>query len=267
MNDDEITALVLKTSRELENVLNGNLLVEFAKKHNISPEQSRFSLKQEIVARGAYFLDVKKKYALHVTNMEGVPVDELDTKGLVTRRSDYPSLTKSKIQDLLNMLVMGPKIDKAQIDKFDMETEAYIKDLCSKGVKEVGRPVSYSKDESEYKRAPIQILGMQLWNDCEYAIFVPGTKGYLYKILGINWGYPDLPEKVRKIQPRLMQQKLNYVVVPPEAEKLPDYFNIDVDAMLKFAWVDRAEELLLPIGGRRCNRKSNIESDVFTFDV
>lgn len=267
MTDEEITTVVLEESRNLEKFLNEDILLRFGRLHNIDDSQNRFVLKQEIVARGAYFLEVKKKYALHVTNMEGVPVNELDTKGLVTKRSDYPSLTKSKIQKMIDMLVMSPKIDREEIDRFDKETEGYIRSLCVAGMKEVCRPVSYSKEDSAYKKAPIQIEGMKLWNTCEYEIFVPGTRGYLYKILGINWQSPNLSEGAAKNQAKLMTQKLNYVVIPTEEPKLPDYFIIDVDAMLKFAWIDRVEELLIPLGGRFCNKKSNIESDVFTFDV
>ena len=262
MNENEISKLVLETSRELEHVLNNQLLKEYGLLHNIDPEQNRFSLKQEIIGKSAYFLTVKKKYVIHVTNEEGVDVDKLDIEGLITQRSDYPSMTKSKIMELLKMLLIDDVFDRSRIKKFVEDTESYIRDLCRKGMKEVCRPVSFSKDQESYKKAPIQIEGMLLWNKCEYNIFVPGTRGYLYKITGIDFN--KAPEKVCRYQNELSQRNLKYIVMPSEEPSLPEYYNIDVDAMLKFAWTDRCTELLEPVEDKLSYSK-RLENNIITF--
>ena len=123
----------------------------------------------------------------------------------------------------------------------------------------------YQLDDKDYKKVPTHIIGMKLWNICEYNIFVPGTKGYLFKINGIDWDSPYITEGAKRYQTMLMEQKLNYVVVPPEAPRLPKYFIIDVDFMVNFAWNDRVDEILKPIGGRRSKINKNIENNIFTF--
>jgi len=245
--NEEITGMVLETAKDLENVLNTELLIYFAKAHNIPLDQNRFLLKQEIVARGAYFLNVKKKYCLFITNEEHVELTKpkVDSKGMITRRSDYPSITKERVQQILDMLVASETVDYAKIKKFIDETEKELLILCRNGQKEIARPVTFSKDEESYKKAPPQIAGMKFWNLCEYAVFVPGTKGYLFKIKGID--YEKSPERIRKLQGQLESHKMQYIVVPTEEPRLPEYYIIDVDAMLKFAWIDRISELLEPI--------------------
>lgn len=242
MSQENITQKVLDTSRELEKFLNDDLLKRFGNLHNIDPKYNRFFLKQEIVARGAYFLNVKKKYALHITNQEGVDVDEMDVKGLVTRRSDYPSYPKEKIAELLELLV-SEDFDRKKIRELvDRETEI-IRKKCEDGLKEIARPVSYTKDKKDYKKEPIQIIGMDFWNEIEYEHFFPGTKGYLFKITGVDFNIA--PKRVLEKQNQIQSKsKLQYIVLPMEEEKLPDYYIIDVNAMLKFAWTDRINELL-----------------------
>jgi len=52
MKESETIELILNESKKLQKVLNDDLLIKFAKLHNINQENSRFSLKQEIVAKG-----------------------------------------------------------------------------------------------------------------------------------------------------------------------------------------------------------------------
>jgi hypothetical protein len=246
MKSNEITQLILEESRELEHVLNDDMLKRFGKLHNVKDEQNRLNLKQEVVARWGYFLTVKKKYALHITNMEGVEVDELQTKGLITRRSDYPSLTKEKVGDLINMLVMEEKLDVKKLRDYVESSQILMRTLCAKGDKRIARPVTYSKEKKTYKKIPYHFAGMDLWNLLEYEYFVAGTKGYLFKIQGIEWD--KAPKTVKEHRSTVDSlKKLQYIVLPYEEEKLPDYFIIDVDAMLEFAWITRAKELLEPI--------------------
>ena len=246
MDDKEINQLVLDTSRELEEILNDGLLKEYAKLHNIDDKYNKFSLKQEIVGKGAFFLDVKKHYAIYVTNEEGVDVDKLVIKGLVTQRSDYPSFAKQKIKELLKLLIIEKYKNRTEMKKqildFCEVSRLEILEKVITGQKEIARPVSFSKELTSYKRAPIQIQGMELWNFCEYDIFVPGTKGYLFKILGID--YDKAPDRIKGKQQEISNKQLQYIVLPIESERLPDYYIINVEEMMRFAWIDRVQELL-----------------------
>lgn len=242
-SQDKITKLVLDVSKECEDFLNKNVLVEFCKLHNVKPRFSKFFLKQEVVSKRALFFSKKKRYALHIVNREGMNKEEYDIKGMVLRRSDYPSYTKEKIQEILDMLLKFDKISFSDIWNYIVKTEIEIIRLCKGGSKCVAKPVTY-KDDSEYKKVPSHSLGFKLWNSLEYEYFVPGTRGYLFKIKGLDsFRCPDrILDNTTKIS-----EKNNSVVLPFEEERLPEYYVIDVDGMVDFAWKKRYAELLEPV--------------------
>ena len=243
MTEEDIVKIILKESNILEDVLNEDLLIKFGKLHNIPPEQNLFKLKQELIARKSYFLNVKKKYALHIINNEGVTVDDLYIKGLVTQRSDYPSMTREKIKEILLLLVKEKDYKFKDIANLIEDTRKKFVQLCIKGDPSIARPVSFNKHLHEYKRVPPQVLGMFFWNKTMYNYFVKGTRGYLFKIFGID--YTKAPDKVKKLKGEL--EDIDCVVLPYEEERLPDFFVINVDAMMNFCWEDRVDELLEPI--------------------
>lgn len=244
--DDKIE-LILNESRIIENVCNENFLEKFAELHNIPKEFNKFSVKQEVIAQKGYFLDVKKHYGLWIVNKEGVPVSKYDIKGLITQRSDYPDFTKKKITELLDLLLKEQKVSFTNIRKKIEEAEEKINDKILNGEKDIARPVSFTKELSSYKKIPSHIISMQFWNDIEYEYFFPGTKGYLFNILGID--EYKAPEKVkRNLANKYLGKKIpDRIVLPYEEDKLPDYYNIDTTAMLEFSWRNRVSELLKPL--------------------
>lgn len=244
MEQNKIVETILEESAKLEDVLNNQLIKDFGKLHNIAPEHNILSLKQEVVARWGYFLEAKKKYALHIISKKGVPIDELDTKGLVTRRSDYPSITKEKISELLDLLVMSEEYNRKRIYDFLEETKKEIKRLCRNKDKGIARPITYTKGEEKYKKVPFHVLAMHLWNRCEYNYFVPGAKGYLYNIKGID--VRKAHDKAKNVA-RALTDKDKYIALPYEEDALPEYFIVDEEAMMNFAWNNREQELLSPI--------------------
>lgn len=261
-NIDPISDIVLKKAKDFELFLNDNILRKYGNMRNIDDKYNRLKLKQEVIAKRAYFTTVKKHYALNITNMEGVPVDEVQIKGLVTQRSDYPSYTKTKIAELLDMLVRDEVMSKTKINTFLDKTKKEVEIMCMSGSKEIARPVSYSKDKSKYKKIPYQISGMDLWNDCMYNYFVPGTKGYLYALNGIDTTIA--PPKVIECVSRILNNSKKYIVLPYEEELLPKYFNINVPKMLELAWTARVRELLEPIWGK-LNANKKIEMSMMSF--
>ena len=228
MNKEEKTIqLILEESRKIQDVLNNNLLDKFIKLHNIPKEYNQFYAKQEIVAKNAYFLGMKKKYALWIVNNEGVPCKELNLKGLVTRRSDYPNITRERISTVLDMLLKEDKISFKKIKEFVKDTETEIHNLILNGSKVVAKPVTFSKEEKSYKKVPDQVLGMLLWNELEYNHFVVGSKGYRFKIKGAD--VFRAPDRVKKKATLLKDSK--WLVLPYEEDRLPDYYNIDVEPL------------------------------------
>jgi len=262
MTNEEITELILTESRRLEDLLNDDLLKRFATLHNVPDEHNRFILKQEVVARWAYFLSVKKRYALHITNEEGVNVDKLDTKGLITKRSDYPPLTKERVTEILYMLVMEEKTNFKQLRKFIETTREELLTHVRNGDPVIARPVTFSREREAYKKVPYYLAGMDLWNLLEYEYFVPGTKGYLFKIQGVDWS--RAPDSVKKHEAKVTKNKIQYVVLPGEEDKLPPYFIINIDAMIEFCWDARCVELLEPIHSRIMGRRID-DTSILTF--
>jgi len=258
-DDNDIVNLIISESKKLQDVLNNDLLARFIELHNIPKDKSQFFSKQEIVAKRGYFLDVKKRYALRIVNKEGVPVEEIEEKGLITRRSDYPSLTKEKLKTIFNLLLKEDKISFKSISKYIRDTELEIKDYIMKGEKCIARPASFSSELSSYKKIPYQVKGMEVWNMLEYKYFVPGTKGYLFRITGIDpyIAPKKVSENINKIE------EVRWIVIPYEEDKLPTYYKIDVEAMLAVSWTDRVNEFLRPVLPQ-VNKKINIEKQSLT---
>lgn len=236
-----IVDLVLKNCHKLEEILNKQLLPEFIKFHRANPKYNHLKLKQEVLASNAVFF-TKKKYALFIINKEGKTVSEYDMKGLILRRSNYPSYTKEKIQILLDMILKTDKIDINEITQYINSVELEVKKLCKEHSKIISGAVNYrNKIEDYVGRAPYQVIGMELWNSLEYKYFVQGSKGYLFRINGIN--QMTAPQHILN-KMNIIGSKNKHIVIPFEEEKLPEYYNINLEEQLKFVWGDRVSEVL-----------------------
>ena len=244
MDEKELVELIISESKDIERILNIDFMGKYCELHNVDLEHNKLRVKQEVVAKRGYFMSVKKKYALKIVNQEGKWVDECDIKGISSKRSDYPQFTKIKISKLLDLILLEDNISFKKIREFVSDTENEAKLLCISGDKSVARPVSFSRKVNEYKKVPSHVLGMLLWNDLEYNYFVKGTKGYLYKISGVDLYIA--PNGVKR-NIHKMNEKHNNIVLPYEEDKLPEHYSINVDAMLDFCWVQRYRELLSPI--------------------
>jgi hypothetical protein len=236
----DITEVVLRECAALENILNNTLLHEFVKLHNIDPKYCHLQLKQEVLAESSIFF-TKKKYGLYIINKEGKNVSEYDIKGMILRKSNFPEFSKEKIYTLLDMILKENPLDINKIKNYIKHTETEFIDLCKERSKIITGAVSFSKPLSEYKQIPYQVHGMILWNELEYKYFVPGTKGYLFRIKGID--VMNAPERVVEKIKRIGSNH-KHIVIPYEEEKLPEYYIIDSSAQIKFAWADRVKEVV-----------------------
>ena len=242
MDQDKLIAIILEQSKILQDKLNNHFLKEYSKLHNIDPANGKFELKQEVITKRAYFIGgKKKKYALHIINKEGKEVDETDIKGFIMKRSDYPSLTKERISTIVDMILYPEEISFIKISNFIKETTKEISKLIMDGNKLICKPVSFNSEASDYKVIPSHIKGMLLWNELEYKYFVPGTKGYEYKIKGVDMFLA--PEKILNKVAELGEIH-NNIVLPYEVDFLPKYYQINIEEQLKYSWEDRVTELL-----------------------
>ena len=239
MTDDKTIETILTECKKLQDVLNNHFIKEFCKLHNISENVNRFSLKQEVIAKRGLFI-MKKKYILWIINSEGVPVSEYDVKGVSIKRAEFPAITKTKMAMIIDYLLKDETISFIKIRKFIEDTKNEIKALCLSNDKAIANTVSYSKKLDDYKIVPGHVRAMEMWNNLEYDYFTAGTRGYLFRIKGID--FHNAPNRVQSNINKY--EKNEYIAVPYEEDKLPDYYNIDIDRTMKYAWDDRVDELV-----------------------
>ena len=244
--EQEIVDIVLQECKELDSILNNVILKKFAEIHNIKPEHSMFQLKQEVVAKNSIFMDVKKRYALYIINNEGKPCSRYEIKGMITQRSEYPPFTKEKITELLDLIIKNDQIDFKIINDFCERTRMEILERCQNHDKSIAGMGSMRSDIDSYDKKPFQVLAMELWNKLEYEYFVPGTKGCIFRINGI-----DIDKAPRKMHNKihLINHKNKYIAIPFEVDKLPDYYIMDTMAQVKYAWDDRESEVMRVLRG------------------
>ena len=97
---------LLKITDKIQEKANTNL-------NNISSEffniQSKhhFVLKQEVIAEKAYWSG-KRRYAMYIVNKEGVPIEELEMKGLDIMKSNFPPYFRNFGEELIKSICKAP---------------------------------------------------------------------------------------------------------------------------------------------------------------
>jgi hypothetical protein len=171
--------------------------------------------------------------------------------GLDTKRSDYPSFTKDCLKQLLDLILKSEKFSLSQVKKFIDSKEIEFVHKAMEGEKSVAKPISFTKDIEDYKKIPQNINAMVNWNNLEYHAFSHGSKGYLFKVTGLN--NETAPKEILDRFDREFlskNRKLEVICLPDEEQSLPKYYNIDVKDMVRFSWEDRTKLLLEPLIGK-----------------
>jgi hypothetical protein len=262
LTNEEIIDFILEQVDYFQNKINSELMPYINKKRNILNEHNYFVFKNEWIARRTWFLTSKKKYGLHKLFLEGEKVDQLETKGLDTERSDYPNRTKEILFELLNKL-LKTEWTYDEVMEFVDEKRMELRNIVASGNVSISKPVSWAK-ETYKKRKPSHIIAMENWNILEYEYFQHTNKGYLFYIKGVDREKYIAAGKDPKNLERFMQQPEKHrkiIAVPQFDDKLPDYYIIDIDRMMNFVWEDRWKILLEPINIR--DRKGKINDKAF----
>jgi DNA polymerase elongation subunit (family B) len=119
---------ILEIAKELQDEANQNLTQICKVIFNIK-ENKYFELKQEVIIARAYWSG-KRRYAMWVTNKEGVPIpsdhkDALDMKGLDIMKSNMTPIYREFGKKLLIDILHGSK--KPEIDKRILDFKNYLK--------------------------------------------------------------------------------------------------------------------------------------------
>ncbi|MBC8428070.1 MAG: hypothetical protein H8D94_01215 [Candidatus Pelagibacter sp.] len=113
VTDDEfMTKQILLVAKEVQDFINSGYNY-FAKKFLNIKGEHRFDIKQECVAKSAFWV-AKKRYGQWIINDGGVTCDRLDVKGLDIVRSNFPPAMKELMTGILNDILSNT--DKQIID-------------------------------------------------------------------------------------------------------------------------------------------------------
>lgn len=125
MTDDvAISTHILDIVTDVQKYINSAYDVYAERFHNV--KEHRLFIKQEIIGK-AGFWTAKKRYAVWVINKEGIPVDEIDIKGLDVVRSDFPKAFQSFMTDVLwDILKFKPK---EEVDNFILNFKEHLPEL------------------------------------------------------------------------------------------------------------------------------------------
>jgi hypothetical protein len=137
---------ILELAQEIQTYSNEYLNDLSKKMFNIKPDTHYFQLKQEVICAGVLTTG-KRRYAMYVTNKEGVNVEELDIKGLELMKSNMNKRFKKFGEQLIKDILFG-KI-KTEIDQTIIDFYKLVKTLDPK---ELGKPTGV-KQISSYKNA------------------------------------------------------------------------------------------------------------------
>jgi len=238
----------------IQSFLNNDIMTSIVKRHNVPLDCNGLNLKNELVISRGLFL-AKKRYAIRVINKEGKDINKVEYMGVEIKRSDYPSKSKEFLSQLIDLILKTEKVSLPQLLKFINTEKSEFINLIKKGDKSIARPVSWGKKIKDYKLVPQGVKAMQAWNNIMYDIHNTGTKGYMYRVNGIDTmtAPPDVVKKYDKFVAE--HGKLEVIAIPDEEARLPTYFFPDVKGNLKFCFEDRHELMLKPL----IDSKQNME--------
>jgi len=133
---------ILELAHEIQTYSN-DYLNELSKRlFNIKPGTHYFQLKQEVICAGVLTTG-KRRYAMYVTNKEGVPVEELDMKGLELMKSNMNKLFKKFGENLIKDVLFGkPK------EEIDNNIINFYKSLKTLDPRDLGKPTGVKQISS-----------------------------------------------------------------------------------------------------------------------
>jgi hypothetical protein len=196
-NDD-----LTDTSKELFNMKSGH----------------HFELKQEVIVEKAYWSG-KRRYAMYIVNKEGVPIEELEMKGLDIMKSNFPPYFRNFGKTLIENILFGKP--KEELDKDVMKFKDSIVTIDWKnllkptGLKKIDEYIDSRPKPGEIfsklkLKCPVNTKAAIASNDFlrfknlqkKYPEFTLGDKMYIaalkpnpyqLTVIGLN-GYNDAPE-------------------------------------------------------------------------
>jgi DNA polymerase elongation subunit (family B) len=212
--------LILKMATEIQDESNYYLNELCKNIFNIDSKKHYFQLKQEVIAKGI-LVTGKRRYAMYITNKEGIAVEELDMKGLELMKSNMNKRFKKFGEQLIKDILFGKL--KTDIDQTIIDFHKLVKTLDPR---ELGKPTGV-KQISSYKmpsragemfstfklKAPSNTKAAVRYNDLlkfkrldkQYESIIEGDKIFIinlkanpYKLETIGLPNAKVPEDIEK---------------------------------------------------------------------
>jgi hypothetical protein len=133
---------ILELAHEIQTYSNDYLNGLSERLFNIKPNTHYFQLKQEVICAGVLTTG-KRRYAMYVTNKEGVPVEELDMKGLELMKSNMNKLFKKFGEQFIKDVLFGR--DRTEIDNSIID---FYKSLKTLDPRDLGKPMGVKQISS-----------------------------------------------------------------------------------------------------------------------
>jgi DNA polymerase elongation subunit (family B) len=141
----QVIPVALEITKEYQDKT--KILLQDLSKNVFNVSNIYFELKQEVILERGYFAG-KRRYAMFIVNKEGVPVEELDMKGLDIMKSNMTPIYKKFGESIILDIMYGKT--KQDIDKKVIEFKSKLKDLP---YQQVAKPTGVKKIK-EYIASP-----------------------------------------------------------------------------------------------------------------
>jgi DNA polymerase elongation subunit (family B) len=125
---------ILSITKDIQNFVNNSM--NYFSKNFSNLTDHRFYFKQELIAKSAFWA-IKKRYALLITNKEGIPADEMEIKGLDAVRTNFPKVFRDFMKGIIRDI-----LDDVEKEKIDEKIVNLKKSLSSMNLSDIARPTS-----------------------------------------------------------------------------------------------------------------------------
>lgn len=161
---EEIAKLVDGIAGEMQDYLNEFYDILSDRYFNV--QNHRLEIKKEYVAKAGIWI-AKKRYAQWIISNNGVPVDELDVKGLDVVRSSFPKafqelmstviidILRGKTRDEISDIVLDFKKQMTSKDVADIGRNSAVKELSKYQLKETSSLFEFKKSTPAHVKAAI----------------------------------------------------------------------------------------------------------------
>lgn len=198
-NYDFMSKETLTIASDIQQYLNASFHPFADRFLNLS--EHRFDIKQEVIARAGLWV-AKKRYALWITNDNGVPIDKVDVKGLDVVRSNFPkafaTFLKGCLDDVLKDASKRDIDSKVLSFKRELPSLSMFEIAIPTGIKGISKYTDTSNDafstnDSVLKRAtkgtPVHVKATINYNNILHRMKIHKHHEPLYESEKIRWVY------------------------------------------------------------------------------